>query len=428
MNFSRALKIIRMLCPLLISAVIWAVLQSFLFYLCVGWVIFPELYIIWGIAYTIVALAVYPGGIFGNIMEQSEAELDSTQNISQKSIRILVIVLFTSYLIINAVFLCTSLGPAPAPIMVWLITVLTSVLFCAFMATFIDFMIYLSSISGIHNDPDFSELIAAGTLTTFQIYRLDYDVRYHLANPQIRALLKDKKLTVEDVKNLSEDQEQLITDPVIIKLIRNNQLSGENILQLRDDHVRALRNRKIRTLFATGQITLRETLISRVELKRFKTENTIKGLYRKPALIKLYRLQREPNYQPTWRTLRDILLCDFLKYTHHFPYIIVKNQRIEIRGDNIYLLLEACGRLARGGFDHVLNFLTIKDVAKIWMAKLTATPAAISAPTHQPETSTAFSARTPTTKLGSFPTQKYLRRPSAHPSLSNSVARAPRTH
>jgi len=253
-------------------------------------------------------------------------------------------------------------------------------------------------------------------------------LRNRLANPQIRALLKDKKLTVEDVKNLSEDQEQLITDPVIIKLIRNNQLSGENILQLRDDHVRALRNRKIRTLFATGQITLRETLISRVELKRFKTENTIKGLYRKPALIKLYRLQREPNYQPTWRTLRDILLCDFLKYTHHFPYIIVKNQRIEIRGDNIYLLLEACGRLARGGFDHVLNFLTIKDVAKIWMAKLTATPAAISAPTHQPETSTAFSARTPTTKLGSFPTQKYLRRPSAHPSLSNSVARAPRTH
>lgn len=426
MNFSRALKIIRMLCSLLISAVIWVVLQSFLYYLRFGWVIVPELYIIWGIACTIVALAVYPGGIFGNIMEQSEAELDRTRYISRRSIPIFATVLSASYLIINTVFLYTSLGPAP--IMVWLITVLTSVLFCAFMATFIDFMIYLSSISGIHNNPHFSELIAAGTLTTFQIYRLDYDVRYHLANPQIRALLKEKKLTVEDVKNLSEDQEQLIRDPVIIKLIRNNQLSREDILQLRDDHVRALRNRKIRTLFATGQITLREALITRVELKRFKTENTIKGCYRKPALIKLYRLQREPNYQPTWRTLRDILLCDFLKYTHHFPYIIVKNQRIEIRGDNIYLLLEACGRLARGGFDHVLNFLTIKDVAKIWMAKLTATPAAISAPTHQPETSTAFSARTPTTKLGSFPTQKYLRQRSAHPSLSNSVARAPRTH
>jgi hypothetical protein len=425
MSLSSALKIMRILCPLLISAVISAVLQSYLYF---GWVIVPELYIIWGIAYTIVALAVYPGGIFGNIMEQSEAELDITRYISQRSISIFAIVLSVSYLIINVVFLYTSLGATPAPIIVWLITVLTSVLFCAFMATFIYFMIYLSSISGIHNTPHFSELIAAGTLTTFQIYRLDYDVRDRLANPQIRALLKDKKLTVEDVKNLSEDQEQLITDPVIVELIRNNQLSREDILQLRDDHVQALRNRKIRTLFATGQITLREALITRVELKRFKTENTIKGCYRKPALIKLYRLQREPNYQPTWRTLRDILLCDFLKYTHHFPYIIVKNKRIEIRGDNIYLLLEACGRLARGGFDHVLNFLTIKDVAKIWMAKLTATPAALSAPTHQPETSTAFSARTPTTKLGSFPTQKYLRRLSAHPYLSNSVARAPRTH
>ena len=71
--------------------------------------------------------------------------------------------------------------------------------------------------------------------------------------------------------------------------------------------------------------------------------------------------------------MHDVLITTPASKRSYLPDIIFEHQRIRLGRDNISILLGALGKLARGGYDHVLNFLTAKDLAKISMAKLTVT-------------------------------------------------------
>jgi len=72
------------------------------------------------------------------------------------------------------------------------------------------------------------------------------------------------------------------------------------------------------------------------------------------------------------------------------PDIIIQHQRIPLGRENIYRLLEVLGKLASGGCDHVLNFLTLKDLAKISMAQLPEKSTALSAPANTTVQHTSF--------------------------------------
>ena len=66
---------------------------------------------------------------------------------------------------------------------------------------------------------------------------------------------------------------------------------------------------------------------------------------------------------------------------HQLVVKVFLRKRFQLRKDNsnISILLGALGKLAHGGYDHVLSFLTVKDLAKISMAKLTVKSTTLSA-------------------------------------------------
>ena len=62
--------------------------------------------------------------------------------------------------------------------------------------------------------------------------------------------------------------------------------------------------------------------------------------------------------------MHDVLIAAPASKTSCLPDIISQHQRIRIGRDNISILLGTLGEWAIGGYDHVLSFLTVKDLAK----------------------------------------------------------------
>jgi len=115
-------------------------------------------------------------------------------------------------------------------------------------------------------------------------------------------------------------------------------------------------------------------LVTQAELDKFKKEKGLVGSYEIAELATLYSMKKDSFCPLQPRDFRNILLHDLFKITSLnqicLPDIIIQHQRIRLGRANIYRLLELLGKLASGGFDHVLNFLTVKDLAKISMAQL----------------------------------------------------------
>ena len=107
----------------------------------------------------------------------------------------------------------------------------------------------------------------------------------------------------------------------------------------------------------------------------------------------LYSIKADNNYQPTWRALSNrsplgnILVHDVLMTTpaskrSYLPDIIFEHQRIRLGRDNISILLGTLGKWAVEVSNPLTEFLTVKDLAKISMAKLTVKSTALSIPTE----------------------------------------------
>lgn len=123
-------------------------------------------------------------------------------------------------------------------------------------------------------------------------------------------------------------------------------------------------------------------IITASDLQSFKKEEDIEGNYSNAVLTELYRIKKDANYQPSYSSLTvvaplaEVLASDIFTKTANsripgLPFIKSQGDMVQLNKSNISTLIGSLGTFLAEASDALIGFLSLKDLAKISMAKLT---------------------------------------------------------